>query len=115
MSLAENASKAGFKQEQCQDIQLSGGAVLSQETLPLEFNAWKSTEVSHRSAFLLPLRCVTADAAPGVGTEVFSYRSGVQTLTRPHRAKIKGSAGPRSFLQAVGENLFPGPFQFHMC
>nr|KAF6494713.1 ENTH domain containing 1 [Rousettus aegyptiacus] len=40
----KNASKAGFKQEQCQDIQLSGGAVLSQETLPLEFNAWKSTE-----------------------------------------------------------------------
>ncbi|ELK07997.1 ENTH domain-containing protein 1 [Pteropus alecto] len=40
----KNAAKAGFKQEQCQDIQLSSGTVLSQETLPLEFNAWKSTE-----------------------------------------------------------------------
>ncbi|XP_036157756.1 ENTH domain-containing protein 1 [Myotis myotis] len=40
----ENTSKAGWKQEQWQDIQQPGDAVLSQETLPLNFTAWKSTE-----------------------------------------------------------------------
>ncbi|XP_061062050.1 ENTH domain-containing protein 1 [Eubalaena glacialis] len=40
----KNTSKAGLKQEQCQDIQLPSGTVLSQETLPLKINAWKSTE-----------------------------------------------------------------------
>ncbi|XP_058937052.1 ENTH domain-containing protein 1 [Kogia breviceps] len=40
----KNTSKAGLKQEQCQDIQLPSRTVLSQETLPLKVNAWKSTE-----------------------------------------------------------------------
>ncbi|XP_069347607.1 ENTH domain-containing protein 1 [Eulemur rufifrons] len=40
----KNASKAGLKQEQCQDILLPTGTVLSQETLPLKINAWKSTD-----------------------------------------------------------------------
>ncbi|KAM9073624.1 LOW QUALITY PROTEIN: ENTH domain-containing protein 1 [Megaptera novaeangliae] len=40
----ENTSKAGLKQEQCQDIQLPSRTVLSQETLPVKINAWKSTE-----------------------------------------------------------------------
>ncbi|XP_006098622.1 ENTH domain-containing protein 1 [Myotis lucifugus] len=40
----KNTSKAGWKQEQWQDIQQPGDAVLSQETLPLKFTAWKSTE-----------------------------------------------------------------------
>ncbi|XP_070264103.1 ENTH domain-containing protein 1 [Myotis yumanensis] len=40
----ENTSKAGWKQEQWQDIQQPGDAVLSQEALPLKFTAWKSTE-----------------------------------------------------------------------
>ncbi|XP_057599287.1 ENTH domain-containing protein 1 [Hippopotamus amphibius kiboko] len=40
----KNTSKSGLKQEQCQDIQLPSGTVLSQETLPLKINAWKSTE-----------------------------------------------------------------------
>nr|XP_012597324.1 ENTH domain-containing protein 1 isoform X2 [Microcebus murinus] len=40
----KNASKAGLKQEQCQDILLPTGNVLSQETLPLKINAWKSTD-----------------------------------------------------------------------
>ncbi|XP_036313717.1 ENTH domain-containing protein 1 [Pipistrellus kuhlii] len=40
----KNTSKAGWKQEQWQDSQLPGDAVLSQETLPLKFNAWKSSE-----------------------------------------------------------------------
>ncbi|XP_007102391.2 ENTH domain-containing protein 1 [Physeter macrocephalus] len=40
----KNTSKAGLKQEQCQDIQLPSRTVLSQETLPLKINAWKSTE-----------------------------------------------------------------------
>ncbi|XP_008072315.1 ENTH domain-containing protein 1 [Carlito syrichta] len=40
----KNTSKAGLKQEQCQDIQLPTGTVLSQEALPLEMHAWKSTE-----------------------------------------------------------------------
>lgn len=56
MSLTENTEstpKAGWKQEQWQDIPLPGEAVLSQETLPLKLNAWKSTEVSHCSSFLL--------------------------------------------------------------
>ncbi|EFB26752.1 hypothetical protein PANDA_002538, partial [Ailuropoda melanoleuca] len=39
-----NASKAGSKQEQCQDTQLLCGNVLSQETPPVKTNAWKSTE-----------------------------------------------------------------------
>ncbi|XP_054575523.1 ENTH domain-containing protein 1 [Eptesicus fuscus] len=39
-----NTSKAGWKQEQWQDSQLPGDAVLSQETLPFKFSAWKSTE-----------------------------------------------------------------------
>ncbi|KAI4586134.1 hypothetical protein MJG53_003921 [Ovis ammon polii x Ovis aries] len=40
----ENTSKAGQKQEQCQDIEVPSGTVLSQETLPVEINAWKLTE-----------------------------------------------------------------------
>ncbi|XP_008572405.1 PREDICTED: ENTH domain-containing protein 1 [Galeopterus variegatus] len=40
----KNTSKAGLKHEQCPDIQLFTGTVLSQETLPLKINAWKSTE-----------------------------------------------------------------------
>ncbi|CAK7296879.1 ENTH domain-containing protein 1 [Vulpes lagopus] len=40
----QNASKAGLKQEQCQDIQLPSGTMLSQETLPVKINSWKSTE-----------------------------------------------------------------------
>uniref|UniRef100_A0A8C8YMP0 ENTH domain containing 1 n=1 Tax=Prolemur simus TaxID=1328070 RepID=A0A8C8YMP0_PROSS len=40
----KNASKAVLKQEQCQDILLPTGTVLSQETLPLKINAWKSTD-----------------------------------------------------------------------
>ncbi|XP_060046858.1 ENTH domain-containing protein 1 isoform X2 [Erinaceus europaeus] len=40
----ENASKVGLRQEQSQDIQLPSGTVLTQETLPLKVNAWKSTE-----------------------------------------------------------------------
>ncbi|XP_068417973.1 ENTH domain-containing protein 1 [Eschrichtius robustus] len=40
----KNTSKAGLKQEQCQDIQLPSRTVLSQETLPVKINAWKSTE-----------------------------------------------------------------------
>ncbi|XP_006776076.1 PREDICTED: ENTH domain-containing protein 1 [Myotis davidii] len=40
----KNTSKAGWKQEQWQDIKQPGDAVLSQETLPLKFTAWKSTE-----------------------------------------------------------------------
>ncbi|XP_062057860.1 ENTH domain-containing protein 1 [Lepus europaeus] len=40
----KNASKAGLKQEQCQDTQLPAGTALSQESLPLVFSAWKSTE-----------------------------------------------------------------------
>ncbi|XP_070456228.1 ENTH domain-containing protein 1 isoform X4 [Equus przewalskii] len=40
----ENASKAGLKQQQCQDAQLPSGTALSQETLPFKINAWKSTE-----------------------------------------------------------------------
>ena len=55
MLLTENTSKAGLKQEQCQDIQLPSRTVLSQETLPVKINAWKSTEVSHYSSFLLLL------------------------------------------------------------
>ncbi|XP_047721362.1 ENTH domain-containing protein 1 isoform X3 [Prionailurus viverrinus] len=42
--LPENASKAGLKQEQRQDIQLPSGTVLSQETPPVKTNVWKSTE-----------------------------------------------------------------------
>ncbi|XP_058597198.1 ENTH domain-containing protein 1 isoform X2 [Neofelis nebulosa] len=42
--LPENASKAGLKQEQRQDIQLPSGTVLSQETPPVKVNVWKSTE-----------------------------------------------------------------------
>lgn len=52
MLLTENTSKAGLKQEQCQDIQLPGRSVSSQEILPLKINAWKSAEVSHYSSFL---------------------------------------------------------------
>lgn len=55
MLLTENTSKAGQKQEQCQDIEVPSGTVLSQETLPVEINAWKLTEVSHHSSFLLLL------------------------------------------------------------
>ncbi|KAM9230779.1 ENTH domain-containing protein 1 [Dugong dugon] len=40
----QNSSKAGSKQEQCQNIQLPSETALSQETLPLKINAWKSTE-----------------------------------------------------------------------
>ncbi|XP_070456233.1 ENTH domain-containing protein 1 isoform X6 [Equus przewalskii] len=40
----KNASKAGLKQQQCQDAQLPSGTALSQETLPFKINAWKSTE-----------------------------------------------------------------------
>uniref|UniRef100_A0A8C6BUE9 ENTH domain containing 1 n=1 Tax=Monodon monoceros TaxID=40151 RepID=A0A8C6BUE9_MONMO len=40
----KNTSKAGLKQEQCQDIQLPSRSVSSQETLPLKINAWKSAE-----------------------------------------------------------------------
>ncbi|XP_068827647.1 ENTH domain-containing protein 1 [Capricornis sumatraensis] len=40
----KNTSKAGQKQEQCQDIEVPSGTVLSQETLPVEINAWKLTE-----------------------------------------------------------------------
>ncbi|XP_060980180.1 ENTH domain-containing protein 1 [Dama dama] len=40
----KNTSKAGQKQEQCQDIEVPSGTVLSQETLPIKINAWKSTE-----------------------------------------------------------------------
>ncbi|XP_058424300.1 ENTH domain-containing protein 1 [Diceros bicornis minor] len=40
----KNASKAGLKQEQCQDVQLPSETVLSQETLPFKINAWKSME-----------------------------------------------------------------------
>ncbi|EPQ10884.1 ENTH domain-containing protein 1 [Myotis brandtii] len=40
----KNTSKAGWKQEQWQDIQQPGDTVLSQEALPLKFTAWKSTE-----------------------------------------------------------------------
>uniref|UniRef100_A0A8C0QU21 ENTH domain containing 1 n=1 Tax=Canis lupus dingo TaxID=286419 RepID=A0A8C0QU21_CANLU len=47
----KNASKAGLKQEQCQDIQLPSGTMLSQETLPVKINSWKSTEVSHCSQY----------------------------------------------------------------
>ena len=54
MLLTENTSKAGQKQEQCQDMEVPSGSVLSQET-PIKINAWKSTEVSHHSGFLLLL------------------------------------------------------------
>ncbi|XP_053750672.1 ENTH domain-containing protein 1 isoform X2 [Panthera pardus] len=40
----KNASKAGLKQEQRQDIHLPSGTVLSQETPPVKMNVWKSTE-----------------------------------------------------------------------
>ncbi|XP_036106661.1 ENTH domain-containing protein 1 [Molossus molossus] len=40
----DNTSKAEWKQEQWQDIQLPSETVLPQETLPLKFNAWKSTD-----------------------------------------------------------------------
>nr|XP_058165227.1 ENTH domain-containing protein 1 isoform X1 [Dasypus novemcinctus] len=40
----ESASKAGLKQEQGQNTQLPSGTALSQETLPVKINAWKSTE-----------------------------------------------------------------------
>ncbi|XP_027399316.1 ENTH domain-containing protein 1 [Bos indicus x Bos taurus] len=39
----KNTSKAGQKQEQCQDMEVPSGTVLSQET-PIKINAWKSTE-----------------------------------------------------------------------
>ncbi|XP_045866781.1 ENTH domain-containing protein 1 [Meles meles] len=40
----KNTSKAGVKQEQCQDPQLPSGTALSQGTLPVKTSAWKSTE-----------------------------------------------------------------------
>ncbi|XP_002721460.3 ENTH domain-containing protein 1 [Oryctolagus cuniculus] len=40
----KNASKAGLKQEQCQDTQLPAGTALSRDSLPLVISAWKSTE-----------------------------------------------------------------------
>ncbi|XP_007939957.1 ENTH domain-containing protein 1 [Orycteropus afer afer] len=40
----KKASKTGWRQEQCQNIQLPSETALSQETLPLKINAWKSTE-----------------------------------------------------------------------
>ncbi|XP_066214582.1 ENTH domain-containing protein 1 [Saccopteryx leptura] len=40
----KNTSKAGWKQEEWQDIQLPSETALSQETIPLKFNTWKSTE-----------------------------------------------------------------------
>ncbi|XP_012656580.1 ENTH domain-containing protein 1 [Otolemur garnettii] len=40
----KNSSKAGLKQEHCQDSLLPTGTVLSQETLPFKINAWKSTD-----------------------------------------------------------------------
>ncbi|XP_070309467.1 ENTH domain-containing protein 1 isoform X2 [Odocoileus virginianus] len=40
----KNTSKAGQKQEQCQDIEVPSETVLSQKTLPIKINAWKSTE-----------------------------------------------------------------------
>ena len=55
MLLTENTSKAGQKQEQCQDIEVPSGTVLSHETLPIKINAWKSTEVSHHGSFLFLL------------------------------------------------------------
>lgn len=55
MLLTENTSKAGQKQEQCQDTEVPSGTVLSQETLPIKINAWKSAEVSHHGSFLLLL------------------------------------------------------------
>ncbi|CAI9165950.1 unnamed protein product [Rangifer tarandus platyrhynchus] len=39
----KNTSKAGQKQEQCQDIEVPRGTVLPQETLPVKINAQKST------------------------------------------------------------------------
>lgn len=69
MLLTENTSKAGSKQEQCQDTQLPCGNVLSQETLPVKINAWKSTEVSHLWQFsccccnkLPPSQCLKSAA-----------------------------------------------------
>ncbi|KAM8779856.1 ENTH domain-containing protein 1 [Rhynchonycteris naso] len=44
ISGTENTSKLGWKQEEWQDIQLPSETASSQETLPLKFNAWKSTE-----------------------------------------------------------------------
>uniref|UniRef100_A0A4W2H404 ENTH domain containing 1 n=1 Tax=Bos indicus x Bos taurus TaxID=30522 RepID=A0A4W2H404_BOBOX len=46
----KNTSKAGQKQEQCQDMEVPSGTVLSQET-PIKINAWKSTEVSRHQYF----------------------------------------------------------------
>lgn len=59
MLLTETTSKTRLKQEHCHDIQLPSETVLSQEMLPLKINAWKSTEVSHYSSFLLLLQQIT--------------------------------------------------------
>ncbi|XP_022374556.1 ENTH domain-containing protein 1 [Enhydra lutris kenyoni] len=40
----KNTSKAGVRQEQCQDTQLPSGTALSQGTQLVKTNAWKSTE-----------------------------------------------------------------------
>uniref|UniRef100_G1T2X8 ENTH domain containing 1 n=1 Tax=Oryctolagus cuniculus TaxID=9986 RepID=G1T2X8_RABIT len=71
----KNASKAGLKQEQCQDTQLPAGTALSRDSLPLVISAWKSTEVSRfpllgfeQSVFSLTLSiilmCYPAGAVP---------------------------------------------------
>uniref|UniRef100_A0A8C6DRH7 ENTH domain containing 1 n=1 Tax=Moschus moschiferus TaxID=68415 RepID=A0A8C6DRH7_MOSMO len=41
----KNTSKAGQRQEPCQDIEVPSGAVLSQETLPIKVNAWKTEDL----------------------------------------------------------------------
>ena len=64
MLLTENTSKAGQKQEQCQDTEVPSGTVLSQETLPIKINAWKSAEVSHHGSFLLLLWQIPRSLVP---------------------------------------------------
>lgn len=87
MLLTENASKAGLKQEQCQDTQLPAGTALSQESLPLVFSAWKSTEVSR---FPLPQRHTATHSRPGDSTHELPTAPQVRILTPVSLGRSQG-------------------------
>uniref|UniRef100_A0A4W2C3I6 ENTH domain-containing protein n=1 Tax=Bos indicus x Bos taurus TaxID=30522 RepID=A0A4W2C3I6_BOBOX len=80
----KNTSKAGQKQEQCQDMEVPSGTVLSQET-PIKINAWKSTEVSRHQYFPFyyfysSFICYFTDAVPVPSEKTPSLQTNVSLV-----------------------------------
>lgn len=107
MLLTENTSKAGQKQEQCQDIEVPRGTVLPQETLPVKINAQKSTAVSHHSSVAVAALTNSQQlSASNQHSSSIWQPCSLEVWPRDHWPRIKVSTGLHFFLEPWGKFCF---------